>query len=205
MKLFVTVLICSLLVNCSSNNSFRFKEEEPTDFIFITINDTTIIYSSSTREFKNDSIPEDVFGMVNLKELRITGMDCDYKILDNNGSDITECWMIREIPAQIENLKNLEVLSLTLHAIQTLPPQISKLQNLKVIDLTDNIALSDITPLTELTQLEELYLFGCHLTKFPGNLNKLTHLKKLGLTGNNIDKAEIERIKRQSPNCQVSF
>jgi Leucine-rich repeat (LRR) protein len=143
--------------------------------------------------------------MVNLKELSIKGMDCDYRELDDQGKDITQCWMLREIPSQIENLKNLQTLSLPLHAIQTLPLEMAKLNKLKVLDLTDNSGLSSIDPLAELEQLEELYLFGCHLTKLPQNMSRLTRLKKLGLTGNNITEEELSRIKSQLPNSQVVY
>lgn len=67
-----------------------------------------------------------------------------------------------------------------------LPNEISSLQKLKTLDLTDNIALSDISVITELSNLENLYLFGCYLKKLPSDIGKLKRLKELGLTGNQL-------------------
>ena len=101
-------------------------------------------------------------------------MDCDY-------GDTTTCWMIREIPKQIANLKKLETLQLNVNAIRTVPQEISALQNLKSLDLTDNPGLSDIDNITTLTNLETLGLFGCGLAKLPANIGQLKKLKYLRL------------------------
>jgi leucine-rich repeat protein SHOC2 len=143
--------------------------------------------------------------MSGLKTLSISGMDCDYKEVDSKGNDITQCWMIKEIPGKIRDLKNLETLQLTLNAISVIPPEISELTNLKSIDLTDNSSLINIDAIAKLTNLKELYLFGCNLTKMPNDLANLKNLKKLGLVGNNFDRDEQTRIRKALPNCDIQL
>ena len=127
-------------------------------------------FSSSTRELRSNKIPDSVFLMTNLRHLSISGMDCDY-------GDNTNCWMLTELPKETENLKNLRTLSLTLTAMQTLPKELSELRNLTILDLTDNSGISNIETLTQILSLENLYLYGCSLTKLPDNINDLKNLK----------------------------
>jgi len=137
--------------------------------------DTTTVYRNSTARLKNRFIPNQVFEMRDLRILSIQGMDCDY-------GDTTSCWMIREIPSQISRLKKLKTLQLNVNAIRTIPKEIIELKELKTFDLTDNPGLSNIDNVTGLTNLEELYLFGCNLDKLPKNIRDLKKLRRLGLT-----------------------
>ena len=125
-------------------------------------------------------------------------MDCDY-------GDNTNCWMLKELPKQIGNLKKLQTLSLTLTAMQTFPKELSELKNLTVLDLSDNTGISNINLLTQIQSLQYLYLYGCGLTKLPDDVSGLINLKELGLVGNHIDKAEQDRIKKALPNCIIKF
>jgi Leucine-rich repeat (LRR) protein len=158
--------------------------------------DTT--YSTSTQELKNNKIPDSIFQMTNLLHLSITGMDCDY-------GDRANCWMIKEIPNEIKNLKKLTTLRLTLNSVSTIPNGLTELNNLTLIDLTDNAGLNNIDNLAKLQNLEYLYLNGCGLTKLPDNIGDLKYLKKLGLVGNHLDNRERARIKKALPNCIIVF
>ena len=160
--------------------------------------DTVIIYSTTTRALKNSKIPDSVFRIVRLEQLTVSGMDCDY-------GDNTACWMIREIPGEIRNLKYLKRLRLNLNAITTIPNELTELKYLELVDLTDNSALENIDNLTKIESLEYLYLYGCGLTKMPEKIGKLKNLKELGLAGNHISGDEKERIKRELPNCDIKF
>jgi Leucine-rich repeat (LRR) protein len=155
-------------------------------------------YTSSTQQLKSDKMPDSVFQMTELRHLSINGMDCDY-------GDRKKCWMIKEIPSDIKNLKNLTTLRLTLNAIATIPNELTHLHNLTLIDLTDNAGLTNIDNLTQLPNLQYLYLYGCRLTKLPDNIGDLKNLKELGLVGNHLDKAEQTRIKKALPNCEIKF
>ena len=158
--------------------------------------DTT--YTTSTQQLKSDRIPDSVFQLTELRHLSINGMDCNY-------GDRTNCWMIKEIPTDVKNLRNLKTLSLTLNAITTIPNELSDLNNLTLIDLTDNAALKNINSLTNLPNLQYLYLYGCGLTKLPDNIGDLKSLKVLGLVGNHLEKSEQTRIKKALPNCDIKF
>lgn len=155
-------------------------------------------YATSTLELKSEKIPDSVFRLSKLQHLSINGMDCDY-------GDRANCWMIKEIPTEIKNLKNLITLRLTLNAISTIPNELAELNKLELVDLTDNSGLTNVDVLTKLHNLQYLYLFGCGLTKLPDNINELKNLKELGLVGNHIEIAEQARIKKALPKCDIKF
>jgi Leucine-rich repeat (LRR) protein len=146
----------------------------------------------------SDEIPDSIFQFTELRHLAITGMDCDY-------GNKTNCWMIKKIPAEIRNLKKLTSLRLTVGGITGIPKELAELENLTLIDLTDNAALTDVSNLTRVQNLQYLYLYGCGLTMMPENIGELNKLKVLGLVGNRIEKAEQERIRKALPNCEIKF
>ncbi len=113
--------------------------------------------------------------------------------------------MIKEIPKKIGQLKKLVELSLPLNAIQKIPDEIKNLKNLKVIDLTDNSGITNIDNITTLTNLETLNLFGCGLTSLPKDIGNLEKLKQLGLTGNHLSDAELKRLQKIFPNCDIIY
>jgi Leucine-rich repeat (LRR) protein len=100
---------------------------------------------------------------------------------------------------------NLEVLELRVNSIQSVPKEIMNLKNLKILDLTDNPGLINIDNVVWLENLEDLVLFGCDLHKLPPDIGRLKKLKYLGLTGNNIDSAELKRIRKALPTCDIKF
>ena len=155
-------------------------------------------YVTTTQQLRSGLIPDSIFRMGNLKLLSIQGMDCDY-------GDQSECWMIGEIPPQIKKLKNLETLRLNVNSISTIPVELTELKKLKQIDLSDNVSLSNIDALVKISSIEELYLYGCHLTKMPSDIGNLKNLRKAGIVGNNLDKNEQNRIKKALPNCDIIF
>jgi hypothetical protein len=167
--------------------------------------DTTTTFHSSTKILMSDSIPLSIFQLTNLKHLSIQGMDCDYRVIDDKGNDITKCWAISEIPSQIKNLKQLETLELNVNALSKLPIELTELKNLKSLILDDNIGLSDIDNVIKIEGLEILSLNGCNISKLPDNIQQLKKLKSLGLAGNNISETEKKRIKKALPNCETYF
>ena len=159
--------------------------------------DTT--FSSSTKQFRSDKIPDSIFQMTHLRHLAISGMDCDY-------SPHPDCWGIAELPAEIKNLTELTSLSLTLSGISVIPDELTGLKNLKLIDLSDgSLSNANLDNLTRIKSLEYLYLYGCGLTKLPTTIGNLVNLKELGLSGNSFDKAEQARIKKELPKCIIKF
>lgn len=202
MKLFLDVsgAIISFVLTFGTANSIFFKVPDKVKVCVVKSQqpDTTTVYHASTASLKSRFIPDQVFEMKNLRILSIQGMDCDF-------GDTTSCWMIREIPSQISRLKKLRTLRLNLHAIQAIPREIIALKDLQTFDLTDNSSLSRIDYVTALTNLKELYLFGCNLKKLPKNIGDLKNLKRLGLTGNDISRVELERIRTALPGCEIIY
>jgi hypothetical protein len=192
---FIPVLFLSMVIFISTS----YKNVSGNHYIY-----TDTVYIASTDNFKSNYIPDSVFTMTQLKKLVVSGRDCDVRLYDQYGKDTSHCWMIQEIPASIGNLVNLDTLRLTLGAFWKLPDEISRLQKLKVLDLTDTY-MSTIDNVTALTNLNQLLLYGCHLSKLPDDIGKLANLKFIGLVGNNLDNAEINRIKKALPNCEVYF
>jgi Leucine-rich repeat (LRR) protein len=156
------------------------------------------VYFVSTEELKSNKIPDKVLQMTELRNLSIYGMDCD------NGNT-TNCWQIKEIPPGIKNLKKLVFLQLQLNAIKTIPNELSELRNLTLLDLSDNAGLTNVDIIAKIPALQYLYLYGCGLTKLPDDIGSLKNLKELGLVGNNLNKAEQERIAKALPNCKINF
>lgn len=166
------------------------------NFIDVFYADT--IYFTSTEELKSNTIPDKVLQMTELRNLSIYGMDCD------NGNT-TSCWQIKEIPSGIKNLKKLVALQLQLNDIKTLPKELSELRQLTLLDLSDNAGLSNVDIVAKIPTLQYLFIYGCGLTKLPDDMSNLKNLKELGLVGNNLSKAEQERIAKALPNCKINF
>lgn len=165
------------------------------------INDTALTINTKTIE--SNTIPDSIFQKTNLKHLTINGMDCDYRVTDSKGNDVTQCWMIRSIPPEISNLKELRELDLTLNAIDRLPPELGELTQLQVLVLSDNVSLTNIDVVTKLLKLKTLSLYSCHLKHLPAAMALLKQLKELGLTGNAIPKSEIVALRKQLPQCHI--
>lgn len=165
--------------------------------------DTT--FSALASELKSDHIPDSVFDMIHLKHLDITGMDCDYRIRDKDGNDITECWGISEIPARIANLQELETLSLNVNAIPSIPEELIQLKHLRVLVLDDNTIFTDGANLDKLENLEVLSLNGCKISKLPDGIGQLKKLRSLGLAETQLDAKEKARIKKALPGCNILF
>lgn len=194
MQLILKYIFCISSITCISTIAYSQGKHAGSD----------TFYSATTKQLKSNKIPDSVFNITSLRMLSIQGDDCDRRIIDANGKDVTQCWMINEIPSQIKNLKNLATLRITLNAITVLPKEISELKNLKLIDLIDG-GLLNVDAVIQITGLEYLYLYGCQIEKMPENIGNLKNLKELGLAGNHIEASERERIRKALPNCRIIF
>jgi len=159
------------------------------------INKQTITVLNILNNNTYESFPEDIFELKQLKQLSITGSECDTGILD--------CKNIQNVPSRIKDLVKLEVLNLTMNDIKYISDEINKLPCLKSLDLSNNLNLN-IDNL-ESSSLEILNLNDCNLFKLPKNINKMNRLKVLGLEGNNIPNSEIQELKKRLPNCVIYF
>ncbi|WP_276485610.1 leucine-rich repeat domain-containing protein [Paraflavitalea pollutisoli] len=161
---------------------------------------STTAYIISTKQLQSDKIPDSVFRLINLRRLTVNGGGCNAATKPN-----ANCWMLREIPAEIASLQQLLTLELKANDLQAVPQELSYLLKLKTLDLSDNPRLTQINPITKLVNLEYLYLYGCDLQVLPADLSGLVNLKQLGLAGNRIGITEQERIKAALPGCKVTF
>jgi hypothetical protein len=179
-----------LLIAAACNPASKVNSDDATKL--------TTAYVTSTRQLKSDKIPDTVFHMTTLRRLTVNGDDC-------KGKDMANCWLIREIPAEIADLQQLLLLELKGNDIRTVPQELGHLLKLKTLDLSDNPKLTNINAVTKLVSLEYLYLYGCDLQVLPDDISGLTRLKQLGLAGNRIGVAEQERLKQALPNCRITF
>ncbi|MBS1913581.1 MAG: leucine-rich repeat domain-containing protein [Bacteroidetes bacterium] len=152
-----------------------------------------------------DSIPAGVLVRTDLVSLTFTGTDCDYRVIDSAGHDITKCWMLHEIPVEIASMTDLEILSLPLNGIRTIPPELSRLHRLRELELDDNAALENVDAIAGMARLETLGLCGCNVSRLPADLSALRHLRRLCLKGNPMTRTELARIRRALPRCRVVF
>ena len=94
-----------------------------------------------------------------------------------------------EIPSELGNLANLEILDLGGNELSgEIPPELGKLESLEVLDLNGNELSGEIPPeLGKLESLEVLHLGGNELSgEIPLELGKLESLEVLLLTGNQL-------------------
>ena len=140
---------------------------------FLSLVTITFAQKSDSLSLKGiKEIPKSVFEQTELTYLSIYGQDCDIRPM--------ECFAINQIPKEIQNLKDLEVLRLTLNYIVDLPIEILELKKLKVLDLTENPQFSDIETLKKIKWLKQFYCFGC-----------------------NLSEKQIELLKMELPNCKI--
>ena len=157
------------LQSCSGqvSNEIESKSANQSEEVIVKIDTKDSLSISGVK-----AIPHDVFDRRDLKYLSIWGQDCDIVGM--------ECFAISEISSEIEKLRNLEELHLTLNYITTLPSEILELKKLRVLDLTENPGFNDIERIVQMTWLEEFYCFGCHLSK-----------------------ADLEELQQKLPNCKI--
>jgi Leucine-rich repeat (LRR) protein len=190
-------LMAVLLITSACNPASKISSEGPSG--------SATAYVTSTRQLKSDKIPDSIFQITTLRRLTVNGGGCNGSAGNNNVRANANCWMVREIPAEIANLQQLLLLELKANDLHAIPQELAYLPKLKTLDLSDNPALTNINPVTKLVNLEYLYLYGCGFQVLPADIGDLIHLKQLGLAGNRIGIAEQERIRQALPDCKIAF
>ncbi len=91
-----------------------------------------------------------------------------------------------EVPPEIGQLTNLQVLNLFGNQLTTLPPEIGQLENLQVLSLDQN-RLTTLPPeIGQLSNLQGLYLGDNQLTTLPPEIGLLSNLQWLDLGDNQL-------------------
>ena len=99
----------------------------------------------------------------------------------------------------INELINLQMLSLIFNQLTSLPVEIGNLTNLLELSLDNNQLTSLPAEIGNLINLQELYLGNNRLTSLPAEMGNLTNLKELSLEYNQLTSlpAEIEHKLKQ--------
>lgn len=131
---------------------------------------------------KLTAIPDSVFSMVNLRELRLDNGFVMYPPLSMApvGDDLNR---IKQIPEKIDRLQHLKILNLSANDLRSLPKGITKLHQLDTLDVSFNIQLNVLNELVK--------------------LDKMHWLKYLSIVGTNTDKTTIEQLQKSLPNTKI--
>lgn len=92
------------------------------------------------------------------------------------------------LPREIENLRNLRVLSITNCGLYQLPESIGNLRNLQRLELRNEHRLASLPEsIGNLQNLQSLNLRGTHIKSFPKSIKNLGKLKTLDLRNSPIE------------------
>jgi hypothetical protein len=93
---------------------------------------------------------------------------------------------LSEVPPEIGNLTNLQILYLYTNQLSSLPPEIGNLSNLQWLHLSNN-QLNSLPPeIGNLSNLQGLYLSDTQLNSLPPEIGNLSNLKLLSVSSNQL-------------------
>ena len=99
----------------------------------------------------------------------------------------------------------LQNLYLNHNALQEVPAEIAQLKHLELLDLSGNL-LSSVPPeMGMITSLKELYLFDNHILTLPFELGTLHQLQTLGIEGNPIAPDLKEIVQREGTSALIAY
>lgn len=154
----------------------------------------------------NIKLPNSIGQLQNLKELTLYGaLDAAYFIRDDSiNKTKNPLSVLKYLPNELSNLKNLEVLDLGRNRINYFPPQIEHLINLQSL-LLEYSQIKEIPAfISNLHELQELDLSKNGHVKFPDSMKQMKNLKiKLG--DNGLTRKEQQELKDRFPNIIFDF
>lgn len=112
---------------------------------------------------------------------------------------------LKTLPAEIGQLKNLQILNLSNCKLKTIPAEIKELKNLQSLSLYNNKLKFIPLEFRELDHLEVLYLGKNKLTELPIWMGGLGQLRRLDISRNRITPLEIIYIKNLMPKVQLTY
>jgi Leucine-rich repeat (LRR) protein len=110
-----------------------------------------------------------------------------------------------ELGIYFGQLVNLKQLSIRNSNITSVNFDFTQLDNLKVLDLTNNNIKAIPNSIIYAGNLVEVYFDGNPIEKFPAFLEKLMHLKYLGLAGSHLTKDKLDYLRLLLPNTYINI
>ena len=147
----------------------------------------SLVYRLDLSKKKLKKIPQEVFMLINLNELKL------------------ETNKITDIPSQITGLRHLQRISLSRNRIETFIPELCRLSNLVILDLSDNYIGEIPDGIRRLQALKELILWSNMIHYYPTEMGQLEKLERLDLLHNEMNIHEQDRLKNLLPNTYIHF
>lgn len=147
--IFISLIELIFLYRISAQSDSKVKYSVEDDGLVYTSleaalsSDKPVYRLKITKLKERDSLPEEIFDLVELRELTVKG--CRLCVLNRNIELLQKLEVLNldrnkllRLPETIGNLSNLRYLKISRNIIETLPESVGKLNNLKVIDAWDN-------------------------------------------------------------------
>jgi len=118
---------------------------------------------------KINKVPQNIFNLLNIRSLLLTSK-----------------YRINNVPKEIGQLTNLQLLDLSSNQFSALPKEIGQLTNLQLLDLSSNQFSALPKEIGQLTNLRSLDLSSNQLSALPKEIGQLTNLRSLDLNSNKL-------------------
>jgi Leucine-rich repeat (LRR) protein len=165
------------------------------------------------KDFKITSLPDEVFTLVNLKTLIISGNPI--RGLPEKLSNLKELQVLHAANCQIEDggfpesvasaLVELKELNLSQNLLTNVDEFITKFPKLKMVNLSENDIMSIPEDAIYPESLTQINLQKNNLSTIPESFADLPNLKFLRISGNNFDQDMVDAINKQGPAALKKF
>lgn len=112
---------------------------------------------------------------------------------------------LKAIPPDIKRLKNLRVLDLSRNKLESLPPEIGQLKNLEKLELGHNDLYVLPVEIGDCQSLEYLSIWENNITSLPATLKKITVLKEIDLRNIVISDPSQQMMQEMLPGVKIHF